>query len=127
MVSPRSHGKTARLATDDQRLHDRRWRRISGFWLLNRSSRALTLTDDGRQFYERTRVALEAVAEAESSVGRRRGEPSGLLRLGTPIAFGGLHVAPRIPAFLDHHPEVNVELVMSQANRLNGEGSFRHG
>ncbi len=111
MVSPRSHGKTAprnrrSAARSPLEAH-------LGVRLLNRSSRALTLTDDGRQFYERTRVALEAVAEAESSVGRRRGEPSGLLRLGTPIAFGGLHVAPRIPAFLDHHPEVNVELVMS--------------
>ncbi len=50
--------------------------------LLNRSSRAVTLTDDGRQFYERARGALEAVAEAEGSVGRRRGQPGGLLRLG---------------------------------------------
>jgi DNA-binding transcriptional LysR family regulator len=83
--------------------------------LLNRSSRAVTLTDDGRQFYERARGALEAVAEAESSVGRRRGEPSGLLRLGTPVAFGRLHVAPRMQRFLDHHLEVQVELVMNDA------------
>ena len=94
-----------------------------GVRLLNRSSRALTLTDDGRQFYQRARDALEAVAEAESSVGRRRGAPSGLLRLGTPVAFGRLHVAPRMPAFLDRHPEVNVELVMDDAFvDLVGEG-----
>ncbi len=94
-----------------------------GVRLLNRSSRAVTLTDDGRQFYERARSALEAVAEAEGSVGRRRGEPSGLLRLGTPVAFGRLHVAPRMPAFLDRHPEVQVELVMSDAFvDLVGEG-----
>ena len=94
-----------------------------GVRLLNRSSRALTLTDDGREFYERARNALEAVAEAESSVGRRRGEPSGLLRLGTPVAFGRLHVAPRMPAFLDRYPQVNVELVMSDAFvDLVGEG-----
>ncbi|HUB49926.1 MAG TPA: LysR family transcriptional regulator [Acetobacteraceae bacterium] len=94
-----------------------------GVRLLNRSSRALTLTDDGRQFYERARDALEAVAEAENSVGRRRGEPSGLLRLGTPVAFGRLHVAPRMPAFLARHKEVNVDLVMSDAFvDLVGEG-----
>ena len=92
--------------------------------LLNRSSRAVTLTDDGRQFYERARGALEAVAEAESSVGRRRGEPGGLLRPRTPpVAFGRLHVAPRMRAFLDRHPEVNVELVMNDAFvDLVGEG-----
>ena len=94
-----------------------------GVRLLNRSSRAVTLTDDGRHFYERARDALEAVAEAEGSVGRRRGEPGGLLRLGTPVAFGRMHVAPRIPAFLDRHPDVEVELVMNDAFvDLVGEG-----
>jgi DNA-binding transcriptional LysR family regulator len=94
-----------------------------GVRLLNRSSRAVTLTDDGRHFYERARGALEAVAEAESSVGHRRGEPSGLLRLGTPVAFGRMHVAPRIPAFLERHPQAAVELAMNDAFvDLVGEG-----
>ena len=84
-----------------------------GVRLLNRSSRAVTLTDDGRQFYGLATRALEAVAEAETGVGRRRGLPSGLLRLGTPVAFGRLHVAPRMPAFLDRYPQVDVELAMS--------------
>ena len=94
-----------------------------GVRLLNRSSRAVTLTDDGRQFYGLASSALEAVAEAEGCVGRRRGHPSGLLRLGTPVAFGRLHVAPRMPAFLERHPEVEVELVMNDAFvDLVGEG-----
>ena len=86
-----------------------------GVRLLNRSSRAVTLTDDGRQFYGLATRALEAVTEAEAGVGRRRGLPSGLLRLGTPVAFGRLHVAPRVPAFLDRYPDVDVELAMSDA------------
>ena len=94
-----------------------------GVRLLNRSSRAVTLTDDGRQFYERTRVALEAVAEAEGSVGRRGGEPGGLLRLGTPVAFGHRHVAPLIPKFLERYPGVSVELIVNDAFvDLVGEG-----
>jgi DNA-binding transcriptional LysR family regulator len=94
-----------------------------GVRLLNRSSRAVTLTDDGRQFYQRARAALEAVAEAEGSVGSRRGKPSGLLRLGTPVAFGRLHVVPLIPKFLERHPNVNVELVMNDGFvDLVGEG-----
>ncbi|MGK4421988.1 LysR substrate-binding domain-containing protein, partial [Klebsiella pneumoniae] len=55
----------------------------------------------------------EAVAEAEGVVGRRRGRPSGLLRLATPVVFGRLHVVPRLPAFLARHPEVAVDLIMS--------------
>lgn len=94
-----------------------------GVRLLNRSSRAVTVTDEGRQFYERARAALEAVAEAEGSVGRRRSEPSGLLRLGTPVAFGRLHVAPLIARFLARHPAVAVELVMNDGFvDLVGEG-----
>jgi DNA-binding transcriptional LysR family regulator len=94
-----------------------------GARLLNRSSRAVTLTDDGRQFYGLASRALEAVAEAEGGVGQRRGTPSGRLRLGTPVAFGRLHVAPRVPAFLERFADVEVELVMSDAFvDLVGEG-----
>jgi len=86
-----------------------------GVRLLNRSSRAVTLTEDGRAFYARATAALEAIAEAEASVGRRHGQPSGLLRLGTPVAFGRLHVAPRLPAFLAKYPDVEIDLSMTDA------------
>ncbi len=86
-----------------------------GVRLLNRSSRAVTLTEDGRAFYARATAALEAIAEAEASVGRRHGQPSGLLRLGTPVAFGRLHVAPRLPAFLAQYQDVEIDLSMTDA------------
>src|SRR5260370_23014358 len=79
-----------------------------GVRLLNRSSRAVTLTDDGRQFYGLATRALEAVAEAETGVGRRRGMPCGLLPFGTPVAFGPLPGATRLPAFLARYPPVHV-------------------
>jgi DNA-binding transcriptional LysR family regulator len=94
-----------------------------GVRLLNRSSRAVTLTDDGRLFYDLAQRAVEAAAEAEGGVGRRRGLPTGLLRMGIPVAFGRLHIAPRISAFLERYPDVGVELVMNDAFvDLVGEG-----
>ena len=94
-----------------------------GVRLLNRSSRAVTLTDDGRAFYRQAMRALEAITEAEDCVGRRHGQPIGSLRLGAPVAFGRLHVAPRMPAFLARYPEVEVELAMNDAFvDLVGEG-----
>lgn len=94
-----------------------------GVRLLNRSSRAVTLTNDGRLFHDLAERALEAVSDAETGVGRRRGLPSGLLRLGCPVAFGRLHVAPRIGAFLDRYPDVEVQLMMTDAFvDLVGEG-----
>jgi len=94
-----------------------------GVRLLNRSSRAMTLTDDGQQFYAHIGPALAAMADAEGSVGRRRGKPSGLLRLGASVAFGRLHLAPRMPLFLERFPDVTVELVLNDAFvDLVGEG-----
>jgi DNA-binding transcriptional LysR family regulator len=86
-----------------------------GARLLNRSSRAVTLTDDGRLFYAHASRALDAMAEAEGCVGRRQAVPTGLLRLGTPVAFGRLHIAPRIARFLAQHADVDVELSMDDA------------
>ena len=84
-----------------------------GSRLLTRTTRSLTLTDDGRAFYERAKLALESVAEAENAVGRRRTKPAGMLRLATPVVFGRLHVVPRLSAFLARYPDVAVDLVMS--------------
>ena len=94
-----------------------------GARLFHRSTRAVSLTDDGKQFYELARHVLEAVAEAENAIGKRRTRAFGRLRLSIPVAFGRLHVAPRIPRFLESNPEVQIELVMSDSFiDLVGEG-----
>jgi DNA-binding transcriptional LysR family regulator len=83
-----------------------------GCLLIQRTTRSLTLTEDGRAFYETARLALEAVAEAETSVGRRKGRPTGTLRLAAATVMGRLHILPRLPRFLDRHPDLNVDLVL---------------
>ncbi len=83
-----------------------------GTVLFLRTTRALTLTDDGRVLYEQARRTLEALAEAEGSVGRRRGKPSGRLRLACAGVFGRLHVIPRLPRFRARYPDVEIALVM---------------
>ena len=94
-----------------------------GARLFHRSTRAVSLTDDGKQFYELARHALEAVSEAENAVGKRRTRAFGRLRLSIPVAFGRLHVAPHMPRFLELNPDVQVELVMSDSFvDLIGEG-----
>ena len=87
-----------------------------GTRLFTRTTRKLTLTDDGRSFYERARLAIEAVSEAEDTVGRRRSRPSGALRLATPVVFGRLRVIPHLKEFLTRYPEVTIDLVMNDAN-----------
>lgn len=84
-----------------------------GCLLFHRTTRALALTDDGRTLLEQARRALEAAAEAEHAVGRRRSAPSGVLRLACSGVFGRLHVIPRLPGFRALCPEVSVTLLMT--------------
>jgi DNA-binding transcriptional LysR family regulator len=86
-----------------------------GARLLTRTTRALTLTDDGRAFYDHALRALEALGEAENAVGRRRSKPTGQLRIAAPVVFGRLHIVPRLPAFLNRYPDVAIDLIMSDS------------
>jgi DNA-binding transcriptional LysR family regulator len=86
-----------------------------GARLFARTTRKLTLTDDGRGFYEHAKRAIEAVSEAENAVGRRRSRPSGALRLAIPVVFGRLRVIPHLKEFLTRYPDVSIDLVMNDA------------
>lgn len=79
--------------------------------LLVRSTRTLSLTDEGARFYEHCQRVLEAVAEAESSVGQRQ-KPSGTLRLSCAVAFGQMQIVPRLRSFLDRYPDIKIDLMM---------------
>lgn len=94
-----------------------------GARLLQRTTRTLAVTDEGRQYYHHARQALLSVSEAESAVGRRRAEPSGLVRIATPVAFSRLHVLHRLPRLMERYPKLEIDLVMHDANAdLVGEG-----
>lgn len=84
-----------------------------GCLLFQRTTRSLTLTDDGRVFYGHATRSLETIAEAESAVGRRKGKPSGTLKLACAVVFGRLHVVPRLPRLLARYPDLSVELIMN--------------
>ena len=84
-----------------------------GARLIQRTTRSLTLTEDGRDLLGHARRVLDSVEEAEASVGRRHTLPGGLVRLGTSSTFGRLYVAPRIPRLLERYPELAIELLMT--------------
>jgi DNA-binding transcriptional LysR family regulator len=81
-----------------------------GVRLLNRTTRALSLTDEGRVFYERALQIVAAVDEAEASVAGPRGTPKGVLRLTVPDAFGRLVVLPLVKIYLETWPDIQVEV-----------------
>ena len=84
-----------------------------GVRLFQRSTRSLTLTEDGRDLLGHARLVLETVAETEAAIGRRRGSATGLVRLGCPTVFGRVYVAPRIGALLQRHPDLSIELCIA--------------
>lgn len=83
-----------------------------GVRLLNRSTRRIALTDEGREYLERCRRILSEVDEAETALTARQAQPSGRLAITAPVMFGRLHVAPVVTDFLAAHPGVHVELLL---------------
>jgi DNA-binding transcriptional LysR family regulator len=86
-----------------------------GVRLLNRTTRRQSLTDFGREFYERCKVILTEVETAENLAAETQSLPSGRLRINAPVSFGMQSLAPRLPEFMQANPMISVELTL--ANR----------
>jgi DNA-binding transcriptional LysR family regulator len=82
-----------------------------GARLLNRTTRALSLTDAGAAFYEHCARIVEELEEAKLAVSRLHSEPRGLLRISVPVAFGRLHIATILPEFLAAYPDLKIDMV----------------
>lgn len=83
-----------------------------GLRLVNRTTRRMALTDEGRDYYALCRRILTELEEGEGALSHRRLEPSGTLRLTAPVMFGKLHVAPAVAGFLAAHPAMRVEMML---------------
>ena len=84
-----------------------------GARLLNRSTRRISLTDVGRDFYERSRSILADIDEAERAVGSASDVPRGRLRVTASISFGQRQIVPLVPEFVSRFPGVRVDVVFS--------------
>jgi DNA-binding transcriptional LysR family regulator len=84
-----------------------------GVRLLQRTTRRLSLTDEGRTFFTRVKDVLGAIDEAESELTARSVEPSGLVRVNAPLTFGTMHLAPLWGFFMDANPQVSLEITLS--------------
>ena len=83
-----------------------------GARLLHRTTRSMSLTEAGAIFYEHCARIVEEEAQARLAVGRFHSGPRGQLRVAASVAFGTLHIAPALPAFLASHPEIRVDMVI---------------
>lgn len=84
-----------------------------GVRLLHRTTRRLSLTEDGEVFYARSKELLAGVDEAEAEITSRSGAASGLLRVNAPVTFGILHLAPLWGVFRSRHPQVSLDVTLA--------------
>ncbi|CAG2156330.1 LysR family transcriptional regulator [Cupriavidus numazuensis] len=78
--------------------------------LLRRTTRRLTLTEDGASFLERATRILGEVKAASTDLAERRGSLAGPLHVSAPVTFGRLHLGPALYPFLAQHPELELTL-----------------
>lgn len=82
-----------------------------GVRLINRTTRNLKPTETGKLYFSQCQKMLEQAEEADRIVTNMQSEPSGLLRISTPLAFGTPFFIDVIKQFLEKYPKVNVEIV----------------
>lgn len=86
-----------------------------GTRLLNRTTRHVSLTEDGSRYYDHCVAILNELEQAESAITSGSAEPRGPIKVTAPTAFGRLHVAPHVPRFLERHPLMQVRLHLTDA------------
>jgi DNA-binding transcriptional LysR family regulator len=84
-----------------------------GVSLFHRTTRRAHLTEPGSTFYEHARGVLRALEEARDAASAMEGRPQGLIRLHVPGAFGRLHIMPFVPDFLAAHPDIRLDVSMT--------------
>ena len=84
-----------------------------GARLLQRTTRRLSLTQEGELFHERCKDLLAGLGDAEQQVTRHAGEVMGELRISAPVSFGLMQLAPLWPGFLQQHPQLTLDVTLN--------------
>ena len=84
--------------------------RSLGSALLHRTTRKLSLTEDGTAFLPRAQRITRDVTEAAADIAERRGTLAGPLRIAAPVTFGHMHLGPALYPFLKAHPDIRLTL-----------------
>ncbi|AJP59749.1 LysR family transcriptional regulator [Pandoraea vervacti] len=86
-----------------------------GTRLLNRTTRALSLTDAGQRYYESCKLILHEVQSAEEAIAGPEGEVRGSIRVSTTPSLASRIIIPALPQFTARHPHIDVGLRLSDS------------
>ena len=81
--------------------------------LMQRSTRSLVLTEAGRAYYARCKRIIEEYEEAKREAGDTQEIVQGVLRIAAPITYGTMHLSDVMAGFLERHPGVTLEIMLS--------------
>jgi DNA-binding transcriptional LysR family regulator len=84
-----------------------------GVRLMQRTTRRLSLTDEGHAFLVHCKDTLTLIHDAEEEIQNKRNSPTGLIRINAPLTFGILHLAPLWGKFTALYPKVQLEVTLS--------------
>lgn len=84
-----------------------------GVRLIQRTTRSLRLTDTGNAYYNHCARILSEIEEANIAVTQMQSTPTGTLRITAPVLFGSTVLSSLVAEFMDQHPQVMVDLVLS--------------
>ena len=83
-----------------------------GVRLFNRTTRRISLTEEGKRYLENCRQVLAAVEDAETSLTAEAAEPAGKLTITAPVLFGQMYVAPAVTRFVQCHTKMRCNVVL---------------
>jgi len=95
-----------------------------GIRLIHRTTRKVSLTDEGKLFLPHAEEVLSSIETAQAAVGVGSQTPQGTLRVTAPASFGRLHLVPAIADFLASYPQLNIDFRFSDSILDLIEGGF---
>ena len=95
-----------------------------GVRLVHRTTRKVSLTEEGKAFFPYAEDVLASVAAARASVGVGDSSPRGTLRVAAPASFGRMHLLPALTGFLTAFPDLKIDLKLSDTIVDLVEGGF---
>jgi DNA-binding transcriptional LysR family regulator len=84
-----------------------------GARLLNRTTRRLSMTDVGQEFFNRAQAIFADVSEAEAIAGQNSVKPTGQLRISAPLSFGIAKLSQWLPGFVARYPDLKLDIDLS--------------
>lgn len=105
-------------------MHINKLEEALGVKLIYRTTRKVSLTEEGREFLPHAEMVLSAIDSAMASVGAGSFTPQGTIRVAAPSSFGRMHIVPALNEFTQQNPQLKVDLRQSDTMIDMVEGGF---